>query len=84
VILRSVIGISTAPVLLFSLLGDAGATSDLFLFDGHVTSIYGSGPSPDATDMVPGAPVHYSVRVHRSDDGYYSSGDGSKWIHPDA
>jgi hypothetical protein len=70
-------------VLLFCLLGDAGAASYLFEFDGHVRSIYGSGPSLDATGMVPGAPVHYSVRVHRNDDGYYLSGDGSKWILPD-
>jgi hypothetical protein len=83
VISRSVIGISTASVLLFSLLGDAGAASYLFEFDGQVTSIYGSGPSLDATGMVPGAPVHYSVLVHRGDDGYYLSGDGSKWIVPD-
>lgn len=83
VIARSVIGISTVWVLLLSVWEDAGAASYRFEFDGHVTSIYGSGPSLDATGMVRGAPVHYSVRVQRSDDGYYLSGDGSKWILPD-
>ncbi len=82
-IARSVLGISIVSALLLSAAGDAGAAAYLFEFDGHVTSIYGSGPSLDATGMVPGAPVHYSVRVRRGDDGYYLSGDGSKWILPD-
>jgi len=75
---------SLIALLFLALASDAAeASSYVFELDGQVTFISGSGPSLDATGISPGSPVHYSVRVDRSGDGYYLSGDGSKWIRQD-